>query len=323
MTKWLACLVLLVSVPSCISAVSVSTWDPDRPDGLPFFAKVGRLKQKTVRARTWLDVTLTVLHEKAAGDRSKPSTMRIAIPEGAWAPKAVSDALAHAAKVANGVAATPENLPVALRRATEAFVDSAAGGLPSLDPLTLFHAGKPEPLPSGSSIAEHVMANEVSIVAEPDYSNPLGFNVRAPFFSSATASLDVAPDGTLAKASAGLDTSKLADAIPLKDYLSAALGLASAASETVPKGVDRFVVLAEARVEGLKFTLTRTLPLGTRASKPGSDRANVTAVEPDLKRNPLTFLDAQSVTRSPLNAPPAGDDDDKIQFSGSVALPKS
>jgi hypothetical protein len=309
MFKRCACLLLIFGLSGCFSTFVVGTFDPDSPAGIPFFAKVGRMKQTTIRTRTWMQVTLSVAYESSVGIRSKPRTATIAVAEHDLTIQAVTKALVEANAAANraGLAISVEGLPSAVDRALAEFVK----GVPTLDGITQIAASELMPLTSGSPIVERLAANDIALVAEADYSRRFCFNVCAPVFGTGSGSLEIAPDGTLSKATAAVSAEKFADVLPVKDLISKQFSLAADTVETkATEPKDHYVVTVDARPDGYKFTLTSRYDIGA------------TWKVDDLQKAALTFADAQSVVRGALNAAPADDDGDKFQFSGSVAVPK-
>ena len=148
------------------------------------------------------------------------------------------------------------------------------------------------------------ISDDRQTIAEPDYSNRYALNVCLPPLASASSQFELAPDGTLAKGQAALDTTKLLDAA------SAVTVARISAKETkaTPAEVAATITMSVAQ-RGYMYALTR--------------REDVVQGKASTFAGPIPFnLVKTPYTRTVMGANPESTDDSGIHFSGSIALPK-
>ena len=264
-------LLLALSSTACFSVHSVQEWNEDEPSGIPFYAAHGVWKQTTTYTLTWLEVSIA-----HAGDLEDPIAVFL-LKEKGWDRAKAMEALAAEDPVA------------AFREAFAAYLFSSE------------ELGKEL---SGESLASHLtrslIGNTVEPLAVADYDRRYAYNVRAPFIGSAGSMLELAADGTLRKADAKVDTTKLADVLPISDLLTVALG----AFLVEGMGGDRQLSLRE---KGYTYTFTKRIPWETPPQEP------------------LAF-DTQTIpfTRVPLDAGtrPKPKPGKTIEFGGTILVPE-
>ena len=111
---------------------------------------------------------------------------------------------------------------------------------------------------------QHLLANNSSFDSIVDYQNKYYFNTTVPPFGITTASMELAADGTISKASSTVDSTKLADLVPLKELLIDKWGIekiaSGAALATVPRDYSWALSI---NTNGFKYTLEKTHPINS------------------------------------------------------------
>jgi hypothetical protein len=267
-------LLLALSSSACFSVHSVEEWDGAKPAGIPFYAARGAWKQTTTYTVTWLELSLARL-----GDEANPIAVFL-LGERGWDRAKAMEALQS------------DDPAAALRQTFDKALfspDQLAAGL---------HAEERR-LSDDVPLTLTLIGNTVEPIAVPDYDQRYAFNVRVPFIGSASSMLELASDGTLRKGEAKLDTTKLADVLPISDLLTTAFGLGLTESTD-----DHQLSLRE---KGFVYTFTKRLPWETPPQEP---------LAFDTKTIPFT--------RAPLDAgaKPKPKPGKAIEFDGTILVPE-
>jgi hypothetical protein len=270
--------------------------------GIPFYPKVGKLKQTTVWSRTWLEIGFTLSDvDPPTGKKSNTQSGVLQVDE----KTGTADNLNNSAAAAQLAAKTQD-----LGRVIEAFKKGSSIVTITLSTITSESDAQSQGNPS--SLLQTLVSNGTELVTEVDYSKTYYYNAQVPIFSSAEASVKLAADGSLSEVSAKADTTKLADVIPVGGLLSKAFGLTASSGDTTttsafaPTVANRELVITISR-KGYIYTLTKLL-------SPDSLR----------RQAPVMFGYEDSIVRSALGDD-AGKKDDKSKkatFEGSLTLPE-
>ncbi len=268
----------------------------ERLEGLPFFRKVGALQQTTTRSRTYRSVTLT-MHEDAheVGPNGATATtsrivdsLQVPVKESSWDEVVVK-------AVIDTMPLDPSKAP-SLACVVALLVPQAK--LEPISPAKMMELFDVERLASGGlAPGEHahdqVLDNTVAEVAVVDYGTTYFVNAVTPLFGTASLGVKLAGDGTLNEVSAEVDATKLADQLPIKEFLSSKLlpAAAAAALDTNATRRVQYRLVVSAVPQGYRYVLTHTECISTDKDKDSSDR----------KRAPLTYANAQTITRKSLS----------------------
>ncbi len=295
-------LALLVGLSACFSVYTVERSDPDNPTGIPFFAKRLINEHTTSYALTWLEVTVTVKpveQPNKQGEQSKNTAEHKGtwlVREDLWNPSIVSNAADEATSLDDLRDRLDKELP----------------GL-FLDPGSIIQAldfarpdvGEEEKEPTHEGLVLSLIANATKVVAENDYEHPYSVNIRIPWFGTGSGTIKLGNDGSLAEATASVDT-KFADSIPLKGLLEKAFAISTLVEPEPSKRSVNFVIDSAQR--GYLYSF--------RARSPAADKC--------VDYSPLRFLPwTYQFERTVLGSPKDGSDSDNaVSFSGAVKLPK-
>lgn len=305
---WSFALMILLGLNGC-SAVTISRDGTESVKGIPFYTKKGMKKHTEVISRTWLDAKLELCALKG-GKREACESAIVRIREDqaeqslllkaedaakGKLPDAVGEANAEEAKAGPKLSDIVNAYSTALGDAKLSMKDI-------FDETKMTNDGK---LAVASKLAETVISKETATVAVADYSNKYYYNARVPVFGSAGIAIKLAGDGTINEASANLDTTKLADVIPLKEILSKAAGISTMAAKMAPEEAPKFSLEITYGQNGYLYTKTALRELN-----------------PTAKQDDTTW---DSVVRTKLNSGenPSGDSGKGITFKGAITLPKN
>jgi hypothetical protein len=184
-------------------------------------------------------------------------------------------------------------------------------------PMALIAATETPKADNANGLSDAVASNSVTVDSVVDYTKQYFLNVTSYPFTSSTSNFELNADGTLSKGGATIDTTKLADVIPLNSYLSkvvehiapkvaVAAGLAGAAA------VPRYKIQLSISEQGYQYTLTKISALTVSSLASCS--------------NPALTFGTDLWTRAPLGG--AASDDGKADkskqylFQGTVTPPK-
>ncbi len=164
-----------------------------------------------------------------------------------------------------------------------------------------------------ADLLETMIANESKFVTRVDYSTKYYFNSRTPPFGTASATIKLAADGTLTEATSSVDASKLADMIPLKEFLVDKLGL----KEPTPPVPIAPVAKGAPPVKTPRLTLT----IATNGYH--YRFVEFHELSTGLNHPPITFGGSHNVVRSKFGeSAKKAESKNAIEFSGAVTLPE-
>ncbi len=263
-------------------------------NGVPFYIKKERLTQVTVRHRYWIDIRLDV---KSPDRAATIQTFRLyASPQGFSELAAYN---AHSAAAGADPDQIANTFATALDRACSCVIDWS-----TIDEETSVQNAV-------SSLGMVLVSNKLDRQSYVDYGAVHYFNSRVPPFGTNTATVELAPDGTMTKGTAAPDATKLADLIPLKELLIDKWGLGADAVSTQSSNMvsnGSLPVEMTVAIDGFVYRYSREL-----------DRVPAALT-------PLDAASALSIERSRFGAPdsakPKEDGAGAITFEGAVKLPK-
>lgn len=304
-----------VILMSRCSAFKVFDSNKSKVEGIPFYIKKGMVKQVTTYTRSWVEVTVNY-HRLSGGEPVKGSerSATIYISESTYDQPELQNIFDKAEQAAsNGFDAALKTFQKELLTSCN---DSSKKNC-EISPQTITtEADSATALSPTSSLLQALEANSSSYEAVVDYENTYYFNASVPPFGTTTASMKLAPDGTLTEVSSAVDTTKLAEVIPLQKLLMEKLGLGAAApailedqAKKAKKAEKDYSLTLSANVNGYKYNLTKYHDY-----------------EVGLNLAPLQF-DAKdiSVTRTKFESAPKAQEEKKkkeISIEGSIVLPE-
>ena len=206
-----------------------------------------------------------------------------------------------------------------------------------------------------------MVSNVITLETVVDYDDVYYYNVNIPLFGTANATMKLAGDGTLTEATTNVDTTKLAEEIPLSEFLTKKLKLepkmetstaftastvrvpprfAKCKAQGAPEGERRLTI--ERKQAGYVYTLSRLCgpdkdkaasgqghdAAGTDQSTAGIGTGNTNVAQTSCDQ-PITFPIGKgvSITRTVLGE---GDkkeekkkDPNTATFTGSLVLPEA
>ena len=292
-------------------------------DGIPFYRKIGVDKQTTVYTRTWFDVHF-ILEDVDPNKPEKTKNKRegnLAFSQRRWNDTKAATANDRAVKAAE--------LGCPLERIIKDY--EAAIGINPLTMKTIADEADIAKSTTDDGLNQSMISNVIKQETVVDYDNVYYYNVTIPAFGTANATLKLAGDGTLTEASSAVDTTKLADVIPLAEFLTKKLHLEQKEKPQTaafiippagkrPEGYDECKskgphnLMIENKQVGYVYTLSRKCSMNN--GKNVCDQA-------------ITFPNAEgvSITRTVLGG---GDkkEEKKMEsntatFSGSLVLPEA
>ena len=268
--------------------------------GVPFYVKTSKVKQVTQYSRSWIEVQLdyAVLDPASGKQSGKQSVIFLADPN-KFEPQDAYAAYGQAlTEVDNGFRAVEQEFRSEF--STQCKCDLSHSQLLTQTDST---AG------SWPNLKQTLISNDTSVVTVVDYDHLYYFNSKVPPFGTSSATIKLAGDGTLTEASSTVDTTKLADLIPLKELLVDRLGLAAPAPGGAPAlGVGATVgtLAMSVRTNGYHYRVTKIHQKGT-----------------SLNQDPLDITNNKTIVRSEFGSSSAkAESSDAIKISGTVQLPK-
>jgi hypothetical protein len=175
------------------------------------------VKQVTQYSRSWIEIDLEYVLVDNQGKESGKQAAKVYVSPGNFDSQYAHDAFdAALAQIGNGfsasVCAFRTDLSQNCRLLSSSTIDTQSD-----------HNNR------ANDLSQILIANNSEYITKVDYSNTYYFNSQTPPFGTAAATVKLAEDGTLTEASGNVDASKLADLIPLKEFLTKKLKLEGAA----------------------------------------------------------------------------------------------
>lgn len=294
-------LFLSLGLAGC-AAFDVNT-DQDS-NGVPFYLKKGNVEQITNYERTWIDIKLQY-NGATANDTSRGQEAHILVSNNCYGSQITLAAYENASKIL-------------INKGT--FKDAAAAFLNEF-------SNQQNCLISGATIlkeanitfstlslkflTQDLLGNTSSIKSYVDYSQKYYFNTKTPPFGTTAATVKLAADGTLSEASSTIDSTKLAELLPIKDLLVDQLGLLKTDEDPAAKfalaSSDKPPLLITVYRDGYLYKLVKFHPLTSKGTL-----------------LPLKISNVDNVTRVKFSAKPKkADADNSIKFNGAIIPPKS
>ena len=294
-------------LPGC-TAFSVHDDANNKKKGVPFYIKQGKVKQTTVYSRVWVDVTIDY--------QRLPSGEKIPGTERAFAfvlSSSSYDQVLLMATFNDPDVVDEDDFQVAMANLTKALnSDCRSSNKNCIIPQKVLDRETDPEHAIPCNLVETLEANGAVQVTVVDYTNTYYFNTAVPAFGTASATAELAADGTLTKATSSVDSSKLADLIPLKELLVDKLGLSPPLAELDSKLAAMIVPVHKTAIsigrDGYNYTLTKLHP-------PAST----------LNPDPLTFNSTEiSVSRARFGKHVQGAasaSENTISIEGAIVLP--
>lgn len=300
-------LICSIAISGC-SAFSVYDSDGTNKKGVPFFLKTGKVKQTTSYTRSWIEATINfsvINGDNAEHDSQRVATIRIS--KETYDQYELIKAFADADKSAmeGGFSGAVTSLQTSLSKSCK--------GEPRINCVINQQTMSDESSPTNTLpklLFQALESNSSEYVTLVDYDKPYYFNATIPAFGTATATAKLAPDGTLTEATSTVDSTKLAELIPLKELLLSKLGLEKTGQTALSTGkIAPYSLTLSITDNGYKYGLVKFHPYSS-----------------GLNFEPLKFSDKDvSVTRVKYADQSAKKDDPKknsISIEGTIVLPE-
>lgn len=182
----------------CGSSLRIAKFDPNKPQGLPFFVKEGVCVHQTIYATRYWRLTLKVTGESGVGTEE---VLNISAPDHSGHD---FNALLHELEKASPDSDSVTNAWTSLKRN-------------QFDPWS-------------QTEGQVVLDNSTALTSVVDYSARYSINVKRPLAGSASADFKLGPDGTLNEASGQIQDNTLStivSALPISTLVTSAAGIAT------------------------------------------------------------------------------------------------
>lgn len=282
--------------------------------GIPYYVKKGAVKQTTAYSRSWLEVTIEYSKIKADGKAltGSKNSAKFDIKMGSYDSIELLSAFAEAQKQVDSGFATA--LGIFKTELDKGCSTSAIN-------CSISPSDKSDDLSSKTrtplNVHQEFISNKAAYESIVDYSKVYYFNTIVPPFGTTTGSVTLAADGTLTTGTSTVDTTKLAEVIPLNeillkkfklgDYLPALTNTNK--SNTKPKSPIPIPILTiSISKKSYQYNLTKHLPYNS-----------------GLNLVPLDFnssnISIAVVTSNSSSSKPA-ENTNAIKLNGTIELPK-
>ena len=275
--------IAVLVLPSTILLTACDTFsvyrdaDPDDPPffgnedeipGIPFFSRKAMIEQTTIHVREWIDLKVNLKKSDAdAKDKGVDLSWRLSLDQiNRSTLIALIDSSRTAKSVAEFQASIDSNLSPCSKGRSENCKISEGEFKEALQPFEQ----------DDSPLSERMIANDSEYTSFIDYGSRHYIMPEYPFFGSNASEIILNDDGTLGTAKGNVDASKIADLIPLKEYLTKKWGLTAPATSTdestktddpakgqqglfgvAPGTPTRFKAVVDIAINGYSYTLTQ------------------------------------------------------------------
>jgi len=310
--KKVFCIIYCSLILTACSSFDISDSQEEPVEGVPFYVKKGVVKQTSIYSRSWIEVELEYAVVKPDG---KPITgtensAKFDIKLDSFHNIELLRAFASAQReIDNGFSA-------AFLVFKSELYDSCSSTTKNclIDPLE-----KSKDLASTtfspSSVHQELISNKAKYESVVDYDSKYYFNTTVPFFGTTTGSVTLATDGTLTTGTSTVDTTKLADVIPLNEYLLKKFKLGD--------------YLPEAMIEDdgdQQAAPTAILSISINKKSNQYNLVKYHSYSSGLNLAPLTFstpnVSVEVITSNSSSSAPAASSN-AIKINGTIELPKS
>jgi len=294
-----------------------STTTQESSKGIPFFTHKEVLQQKTLITRNWLDITFTL--QVFENNILKPKQSKTFNIKGKIIPN-YSEKLFQISKII----VNSMNSDSIYNISNLVIKEMATVGMYLNENDFFIDSSSTNPDPN--NLIESIISNTFETVATVDYSTKYYFNTRIYPFSTNDSTITISDKGTLTEASNNIDTTGLAEVIPLNDFLLDKLSIGVGEDPTPIAGANKIMqrqninqnipkieykLIFITKIDGFKYELIKTI-----------NNAN------SIPNNPLTIGDKGiSVIRSKIGQmaqkPDKPKDDKSFIINGSITPPKS
>lgn len=300
-----------ISITAC-SAFDVYDKSGNNKLGVPFYLKTGKVKQVTSYTRRWIEAKIN--YQKLSSGKPIKGTERsaiFAIEHDTYDQVRLLESFA-ASKSGGEFTAAIISFKNQLKKSCDGRINC------EISPRMIIEQSSSKREKS-DILSQKMESNISSYKVIVDYENPYYFNANIPLFGTATATAELATDGTLTKATSTVDSTKLADSIPLKELLLDKWGLVAEFSpenttgglNDLPPATQRnHLITISISTNGYKYSITKYYPYSS-----------------GLNLIPLEFCDKKtSISKTNFSSIPKKKEDKKnnaIRFDGSIVLPES
>jgi hypothetical protein len=253
-TLSLLTIVMFLSFKGC-TAYEVSDDNKADVKGIPFYIKKGQVKQVTTYTRSWIEATIN--YYRIDGNKKIDGSERTASI-------AISELTYDQIRLLGDFEATINSAKKGFATAIVEFhslLEQSCNDKKNceISPQMIAEEASSN-LSTPNLLLQAMESNSSSYDAIVDYSKLYYFNALVPAFGTTTASTKLASDGTLTEVTSSVDSSKLAELIPLKEILIDRWGLEeiAVALKKKEKPVQRdYVMTLSISINGYKYSLTK------------------------------------------------------------------
>lgn len=291
-------------------------------NGIPYYIKKGIYRQTTEYSRTYIELNIKIFSNQA--NNEPLGVLNYAINEQDWTGANISRFKNDLHDAMNEVDSISKLNKKILQALSNNNISTIATGDITRE---LDFAVLPREL------IEKVLQNTFELTTIVDYSTTYYYNVKVPPFGKAETSYKISPDGTMTEASSMVDNTKLADLIPLNEFILDKLMITTSESENAITGTSsgpedpqqqmQILIKIVAEQKGYKYLLTHDYDIEAGNTILENCKKDVTSDGYCIE--PLREENAQSIKVSNINSNNSAKKEDNskgINFHGSIELPK-
>ena len=264
MIRTISIIVAFLLLSSC-SAFSIHDKTNTNTKGVPFYVKKGVVKQSSTYTRTWVDVKINY-HRLNGGTKIQDTERTAKLSFSAASYDQILLLKEFLAADASAITGFFDALNAFIEKMNKSCTESKKNC--SITPQIIANEGNIFYI-NPSDLYQTLLTNSSSYVTIVDYQNQYYFNATVPPFGTTTASIELAADGTLSKASSVVDSTKLADLIPLKELLIDKWGLEKIAGVAALAEYPRdYSWTLSVSTDGFKYSLEKYHPYSSGLNLP-------------------------------------------------------
>lgn len=280
--------------------------------GIPYYVKKGVVKQTSVYSRSWVEVELEYSKIKSDGKvlAGSGNSAKFDIKLDGFNEIEVLNAFALAQSQADsGFTAAFGTFKSELDKSCN--MSNTNCSIAPLDRSKDLAATTLVP----SFVHQEFISNKSSYDSIVDYDNVYFFNTTVPFFGTTTGSVTLAADGTLTTGTSTVDTTKLAEVIPLNELLLKKFNLGDYFPSLITKSTTGSskspisIINISINKKSYQYNLIKYLPYTS-----GLNLKPLTFSTPNISLEIITSTSALNVPAAKSNA---------IKLNGTIELPEN
>nr|WP_278346645.1 hypothetical protein [Alteromonas macleodii] len=310
--KRILCIIYCSLILTACSSFDISDSQEEPVEGVPFYIKKGVVKQTSIYSRSWIEVELeyTILKPDGKPVAGSVNSAKFDIKLDSF----------HNIELLRAFASAQSQIDSGFSAAFLAFkseLDNSCSSSTKNCLITPWEKSNDlaSTTISPSFVHQELISNKSTYESVVDYDSKYYFNTTVPFFGTTTSSVTLATDGTLTTGTSTVDTTKLADVIPLNEYLLKKFKLGDYLPEAEIKDAGDQQIAPTAIInisinkKSHQYNLVKYHPYSS-----GLNLAPLTFNTPNVSVDVITSNSSSTVPAASSNA---------IKLNGTIELPKS